>query len=433
MGTLRDLQGFLHTQVATLGDALEGLERLQGKYETFFQEVQRVRDLELEQIQRGVAEVAAAGEAAGGRVAEQAQRLVLFRARLAVLAEEAAGRFNEELARKRAELVALDAQAEGVRQEALALDEELRAENVALDREEEALKARVAELQTAIEAFNDRIRAMGRGFGFFWNLPRMGALRREREALVEEQGDVVARLEVLRARWSEAAAEGREREAEHRARWLEVRRTRDALARKLAVLEARRPELVARTALLAALREIPVPSGEPGVDDARCPRCGVRNLPQQRFCRICAVRLGDDRPDAAGSLVEAAELLGHCDRFERGVGACQELIGLLRGLVSGHERFLESVENMISSEARYASLSTLELDVPAEAVELAQGFVRVKVALRAAASRKRVEPLAFAAEVRTLVDEVIDAERVQQYFEGMGEALSSAADEQWPS
>jgi hypothetical protein len=124
---------------------------------------------------------------------------------------------------------------------------------------------------------------------------------------------------------------------------------------------------------------------------------------------------------------EIAELNLHHDRFEEGMTACQELIGLIRGLISGHEAFRESVVDMQSSQTKY-SLAVLDIDVPDGSVRYAQHFDELAKLLDTSLSQ---HPKELAKRFDSLVNDVFTEEAIQSYFETMGQELSRQADDQW--
>jgi hypothetical protein len=229
----------------------------------------------------------------------------------------------------------------------------------------------------------------------------------------------------LRLRWEEADREHAGSEAERREGWLEVERRAASVAATLEALEARRPEVVVRAAVERVLadrvRETSAEAVRP------CPRCETRNPEGSHFCSICAARLGDDRPDFAGSVEEMAELNRHFERFSTGMQAGQELIGLVRGLASGVEAFTTSVEDVLESEKKYP-LPKLDIDVPAASLEFGRSFDRLAEAVGDDLS---VHPVVFAERVRGLVDGVLTEDAIKAYFETMGEELSRQAEAQW--
>jgi len=414
MGRLKDFIAHLDAKIEAAAAIEKRLCALQEKYETYFAEIERVRESELEQLRLAIT--------TPGRELPAWLRDALEEARTKVARE-----LEEKVRKLRAELEAKRTEAEALRSTSAEEQRSLHRENTALDAEEEQLKAESAGLCTLIESFNDRIRSLGGGFGFFANLFKMRAIAEEKRALEEHQAALAARIEKLRERWHGVSTKHAEQETERRAAWVAKSAEAAAIQAKLEALEATRPQLLLRSTLEEVLLtrvEEPRPASE---GDPPCPRCKVPNPPAHFFCAICAQRLQPDRPDLEGSIEEIAQVNLHHRRFAKGMRAGQELIGLVRGLKSGLESFRKSVESVLDSEKRYP-LPKLQIEVPEESVKYGQHLED----LRATVSRDHsLHPAEFGATVDKLVREVFTEKRIKRYFETMGEELSREAKEQW--
>ena len=414
MAQLRDFRDYLEHRIATLAEVERGLTALAEKYETFFAEVTRVRESELQQL---TAHTLADRGALPGWFNER-----LDRAEAAVRAELEAT--LQEL--RDAHRARLD-EAADLRAESRQLEIEIHARNTDLDRHEELLKARNADLLDRIGQFNRRIRELGRGFGFFANLFRMRGLMRERRELEAEKADVLARIDALRVQWEHEEREHAEREQALQARWVEAETEAAGIKTKLDYLEGTGDRIVVRSTLERVLHELQQQPPEPGEGDPACPRCGTANPEQSRFCHICARRLAEDRPDFEGSIHEIAEINLHHARFSEGMQACQQIIGLVRGLLSGLRAFNESVEDMIRTQTRH-HLTTLQLDVPEASVTYGEQFDALRDVVRRDLS---LRPLPFARHVGQLVEQVYTEDQIKAFFETMGGELSRQAERQW--
>jgi hypothetical protein len=414
MGTLKDFREYLDGRRAVLGRAEKTLVALQEKYETFFGEVARVRESELGQLR----ELLRAGAGVPADLRGEVERATAEQAR----------RFDEKLAEIERQWSASQAKAEKVRCDSLSAEQQVRQANTTLDREEESLKTRSERLLAEIERHNAGIRELGRGFGFFWNLFRMRGVQTERRRLDREQADVVARIEALRLKWQEREREYVEREAQRKEEWVAARTEAATLASKAEHLKTARERLVERGALEKVLfgraPELPAPTAA----DPACPRCGQRNASAAHFCRICAQRLAGDRSDLAGSLAEIAEVNWHHERFAEGVRACQEIIGLVRGLNTGVVNFSRSVNDMLESQTQH-SLARLEIDVPAASVAYGKSFDELLALVEK--TDPSLHPLEFAGEIQKLVAQTFTEPRIKGFFEAMGSELSRQAKRQW--
>ena len=166
---------------------------------------------------------------------------------------------------------------------------------------------------------------------------------------------------------------------------------------------------------------------EAAADGQPCPRCQVANPDRAHFCHICAQRLTADRPDLAGSLEEVAELNHHFRRFQDGMRAGQEIIGLIRGIGSGIDALGESVDDMLASEKKYP-LPKLEIDVPAQARAWGQHLESFRDLVGRDLS---LHPQELVAAVSHVTTNVFTADAIQSYFEAIGEEMSRQAGVQW--
>ncbi len=414
MGNLKELRGYLRGRREVVG-ALEGdLCALQEKYEQFFQEVSQVREQELQQL---------TGHILADRAAlPEGFRVALDKAEVAVARE-----LDGKLKLLKAELATQHKRAEQLRQRSLRLEAALRKQNLELDQQEEQLKARNEDLLARVAAYNAQVAQLGRGWGFFANFFRLRALAAEREALAQQQQDLAARIEQLRQQWAAAAGQHQEEEQALQQRWREQHLAAGLLQAKLDALQATEAALRRRSVIERVLYDL-APDRRPGrAGDPLCPRCASPNPPENRFCQSCARRLGADRPDFAGSVEEMAELNLHHERFSQGMKACQEIIGLVRGLGAGIDAFSESVDKVLRTQRKH-SLRELEIDVPAESLAYGRRFDALRAELPAG---RTLHPVDFARQVRGVLDEVLTEAKIKAYFEAMGKELSRQADRQW--
>lgn len=415
MGRLKDFQEFLKARRDVVQRVEQQLCALQKKYESFFAEVDRARESEFDQLRAHIVAGYDGLPEALRKELEEARRL-------------AAEDLDRTLATLGARHTELRTEAGRKRDASRRAERGHRQRNEDLDAHEETLKARNEALLARLTEYNGRIRAMSRGFGFFANLFRMRALQRERAALDTEQADVAARIEALRVQWAEVDRDYAQKEAARQAEWVQLKTEADAVQAKLDHLRETRAAILDRTALELVLfaRRPDLPAPRDG--DPPCPRCARPNAAAAHFCHICGRRLRDDRPDLDGSLREVAEVNVHHERFAAGVKACQELIGLVRGLGSGIDAFTKSVADVKKSEDKYP-LPKLQIDVPAEA----QAWSAHLDALLRSVSEKdtSLHPKEFADGVQGLVAKTFTEAAIRRWFESMGEELSRQAERQW--
>lgn len=414
MGGLTGFQSFVMDRRKVLEDVEARLCAVQSHYEDFFAQIGRIKESELDQlealVQRRRSDLPTWLAGALQRVGPEVEAEV--DARIQALAAERDEQRDT---------------AENLREHSLQLEAEIHARNVSLDGREEDLKTRNEALLARVERYNRKIREMSGGFGFFYNILDVRKLRRERLELDREQADVAAHIENLRDRWRKAEAAYTESEDARRAAWQDARNLAAQIQTRLQWLTDSRERVVYRTTLERAMGDNPSPQPTARGGERVCPGCGYGNPDQGILCQACGARLGEDRADLEGSLAEIAAAVHVHDAFSAGMAASQQLIGLIRGLISGHEAFVESVQDMLDTQTRYP-VSVLEIDVPDRSVAYAALFSELRDSL---AEDRQEHPLDFAARAEDLLDGRLSEETISDYFEGMGEALSKAAEAQW--
>ncbi|RME29500.1 MAG: hypothetical protein D6806_01240 [Deltaproteobacteria bacterium] len=414
MGSLEKFRKYLKEKERLLSGVQKRLQGMLENYENHLAEVSKAREAELGQLARLIA------DRADGVPEDFLRKIEVERERQKRLLDQKIG----TLRKKRQQL--LD-KAEELRTKSLDAERKLKKQNSALDAEEEKLKARSRALMAEVEEHNRKIREMGKGFGFFKNLPAMRRLQHEKERLEQELEDLGARIEKLRARWRELSEGHAEDERKRRTEWVRLETEADAVGAKIEHLEQNSERIVDRSALEAVLLELEAPVLDPAPDDPECPRCGTRNCRKNHFCMACAARLGEDRPDFAGSIEEVAELNHHHRRFTKGLAVCQEAVALVRGVTSGLRAMLKSVEEMIYSQNRYG-LAPLRIDVPAECVEFGKVFDELDEKVKDA---QGIHPLKVAEALEPIVKERLGEQQLKKWFERMGEELNRRASAQW--
>jgi len=414
MAGLTDFEAFVLGRCRVVEKIEQRLCAIQEHYEDFYAEVTRVKEGELDQLEE------------------------LVHRRRDSLPDWLADALDKERPAVEKELdertEALRAQAAEVRQAAEAgrlkssqEEREIHARNQSLDDKEEALKARNEELLKRIAGYNARIREMSSGFGFFSNLMLVRRMRTERQELDREQADVAAHIDLLRSKWASAEAVFVKTEEERQSAWVAARSATAEVETRLQWLEDSRERVLYRTTLQRAIGRHPGVELKSGRDDQPCPRCEYANPREAHLCQVCGNRLLDDDPGLEGSLTEIAEAVRIHETFTEGMAACQGIIGLMRGLKSGHDAFVSSVQDMLDTQNRYP-VSVLEIDVPGKAVAYGAIFDEV---LQTLPEGKHRHPVVFAEEVEQLLAGRLGEEAIQTYFETMGEELTRCADAQW--
>jgi len=399
MGSLSEFRKFIEAKIEQIKALEEKLDGYQQKFESFFQEVERVRESEFGQLEAHL-------------VKDRDSLPKDFLKAVDKHWRDEKTLFEEKLEDLRTRHRALLDAAEAARSTSLEAERAVRERNKSLDGEEEALKTRAADLMARVEAHNDRIRDLGWGFGFLANYFKMRGLAAENKVLKREQREVAATIEKLRKeQWEDGVAEAA------------------AVQTKIEYLESVRDRVIQRGAFEKLLFERRPDLTAPQADDARCPRCAQPNPSDHHFCHVCAQRLKEDRPDFEGSLLEMAELNHHHKRFSEGMKTNQEVIGLLRGVRSGLEAFQASVDDMMQSQRKY-SLGKLDVEVPDSCLAFDAHFDQLKDTLEKD-ENLHLHPLDFGALMKEQVDRVFSEEAIKAYFEALGEELNTKAKAQW--
>lgn len=414
---MADLAAFLayvkdrRSVVARIEKRLLGLQQ---QYETFFQEVSRARESELGQLSQAISTQRASLPPEIDRALGAAQA-------------EVERETDEKVRALREKVEETERAADEVREESLKTEAAVHARNTDLDSREEALKARNAELMSRIRSYNQRIKQLGGGFGFLSNFFAMRGLHEERRAIDREQADVAAQIDRLRAAWARVEADHAANEEALRRKWVERSAEAAALRTKLEYLESSRQRIVTRSTLERVLFQIGAQRALGGPEDPKCHRCSRPNPPENHFCAYCAQRLGEDRPDFAGSWEEIAEINHHHAVFSQGMQACQEIIGLVRGLGSGLDNFSRSVSEMHASQVRH-SLAKLRIGVPQASVTYGQNFELLD---RTLTMPEVQHPLELSRQARAFIERTFTEPNIKAFFETMGEELSRQAKAQW--
>lgn len=414
MGRLKDFHGYLEERRALLSEVEQHLCKLQEKYESHFSEITKVRDNEFKQLREII-------------LTNRAKLPGDFNRALDENLKKQERQFDSKLADLKQERDQLQKKAEEKRKASAKAEKAVRRSNVNLDREEEALKARNQKLLTQIAEFNRRIKEMNKGFGFFTNLFKMRSLQKERKLIDQEQADIAARIDRLRQRWQEREARHHDKETKYRSEWVDLSTEAAAVQTKIEYLESSKTRIIQRSAMEGVLFDMQPALQEPKQGDPPCPRCKMPNPQSHRFCHICAIRLTKDRPDFKGSIGEIAEVNIHHARFSEGMQASQEIIGLVRGLKSGLDAFMKSVDDVMDSERRYP-LPKLKISVPKKSKSYGKHFDGLK---QIAAADLGLHPKAFAKKIQIMTSEIFTENRIKDYFETMGNELSRQADSQW--
>lgn len=414
MGGLTQFKQYLDERYTILNDLENRLCKLQSKYEDYFAEIAKVRESELQQLTEHI-------------LADRSRLPEWFNQKLDAAQADLEQEFDEQLNDLKAKREKILQGAEKARQNSFKAEKKIKADNHLLDSEEEQLKARNEKLLKNITAYNKRIKSLNKGFGFFSNFFKMKQLAAEKKVLDDEQADIAARIESLRSRWQQSSSSYENSEEDLQAQWIKAETEAAALSAKIQALRLAHPKMMVRSTIQRVLHQQERKPPYAGEGDPACPRCKMPNRADNHFCYFCAQRLGDDNPDFEGSLEEISEINRHFQRFSDGMMSCQEIIGLVRGLLSGIKAFTQSVKDMQTSAVKY-DLPILDIKIPKASLDYGGNFDRLSNTLNKDLS---MHPKLFASQVNTMIDFIFTEEQIMNYFESMGEELNRKAEARW--
>jgi len=301
------------------------------------------------------------------------------------LQEEHAKLLSDELARRQsADNLILEAQ----RQLA-----HLRDENPILNQQEEGLKARRQDMEMELARLDAEIKNLPWfPLGWLTNMAKRGRLGKERDQLVQNINSMTEAIRKVRAKWQEEKKSLQESQTTLRSQWQAQSVETAQLLGRLEYLEGNLSALVKRNAAqnwLSGLTELPVASG-PWKD-----------------------RLGP-----------LTELNRSKVAYEKGLTSVAEMLGLLKGLGEGMDRFIRSLGTVYEEQRRYK--------LPALTVELSDAVTSFHATWPDIQSKVKDEkylgahPLEFSKRVDGVIREPLPEAVIQKMFEDMGAALNLA-------
>ena len=271
----------------------------------------------------------------------------------------------------------------------------LRSSNPELDAQEENLKARIAEIDDQVEAVTQQRRTLSFfPLGWLTNMGkrrrlgrRRGELETRREALVRERDEV-------REEWVRRKKEAAETQTALQQRWQEASVSASEKQARLDYLEANLEDLGRRRGLEQTLITLVEPPPDGG-------------------------RLGK-------ALTAMVELNQSKDAYEEGLRTVAEVLGLLKGLHEGSNRFLQSVGKVYEEQRRY-NLKQLTIHLPGHVVQFLSAWKPFRELVKDEKYLGR-HPLEFSSQVRDFTAQHLSDEKIESAFVTMGEALKRATD-----
>jgi hypothetical protein len=269
----------------------------------------------------------------------------------------------------------------------------LRQQNPILNQQEEELKARQARLRDDIQRLDHEIRAQS-GLPFRWLLGagKRGTLHKEQQKLSGNLQSVTDGVRLVRERWQAEKVALQNGQTELQQKW-------DVLSTEIAQLQAKLDYLKA-------------------------------NLDQEVKRGAAQRLLGDlqEAPPVEGPwnerLTKQVDLNHNRSNYEAGLTAVAEMLGVLKGLGEGMDRFQRSVATVYEEQRRYR-LASINLQLSDAVTSLHSAWP----AFQAKIKDERymgTHPLEFHQRVQDFVRDRLNEDSIKRMFEDMGNALNRA-------
>lgn len=269
----------------------------------------------------------------------------------------------------------------------------LREQNPILNQQEEELKGRQGSLRDEIELLDEQYTRLGRGLvGRIANMGRRRRIHEQRAQLVSNINDLTRGIDAVRLRWQTEKTKLQEKQANLRASWQGLTVDTAQLESRSELLTVTLDEQARQNAarkMLLEIKEVPAGAG-----------------------------VWQDR------LAPLAELNRSRTNYEMGLRSVAELLGLLKGLGEGMDRFTKSVGTVYEEQRRY-SLAPLEIRLS----DTVTSFHGLWPELRAKVKDEKylgAHPLEFSQNVQSFISGRLQDKAIQAMFEELGAALNRA-------
>jgi len=273
----------------------------------------------------------------------------------------------------------------------------LRDENPILNQQEEQLKARRASLAREIDDLDAELKQMGCfPLGWLTNFLKRRRLRQQRAQLAGNLETLDTGIRVVREKWQAKKKEVQATQAELQSKWQALSVELSQLQARLDDLTANIDDLAKRTAaqnLLGNLKELPVSAGP-----------------------------WKDR------LAPLVELQRNKSNYEVGLTTVAEILGLLKGLGEGMDRFGRSVATVYDEQKRY-KLAMPKLTLPDSVTSLHTVWPEFQARVKDE-RYLGTHPLEFSQRAKEVVQQRLTEAAIKRMFEDMGSALTKAT-KQW--
>jgi chromosome segregation ATPase len=270
---------------------------------------------------------------------------------------------------------------------------QLRQQNPILNEQEEQLKARRASIEREIQRLDNELKRLGCfPIGWLTNYFRRRRLLTQRRKLAENLEAINRGIRAVRAKWQEEKKRLQESQAELQRQW-------QALSVEVAQLQARLDDLTAN----------------------------IEEYSKQRAARNWLSNLQDlpatDEPWRE-RLAPLVELNRKKVQYEAGLTSVAEILGLLKGLGEGMDRFIRSVATVYEEQQRY-KLPELRLNLS----DAVTSFHAIWPDFQAKVKDEKylgAHPLEFSQRIKEVVQQKLHESAIQKMFEDMGNALTEA-------
>ena len=269
----------------------------------------------------------------------------------------------------------------------------LRESNPTLNEREEQTKANLLSLADKIAALSDQIEeSSGGAFGGLKNAGKLRRLRATRKSLRTKHDKANVQLAEVRSQWEKKQKEVEEEQIRLRQAWQEATVAASQAQARFDYLSQNIDELSLRKGIERTVADME----EPAVKDG----------------------------EMGQALQSMAELNGTKGAYEKGLTSVAEMLGLLKGVREGMERFRQSVDKVYEEQERF-NLKPLVVGVSSGVI----GFHRAWKDLRELVKDEKFlgrHPLEFSKRVTEFRSARFTDDAVQNMFEDMGSALTRA-------
>lgn len=300
---------------------------------------------------------------------------------------------EEEIAKLEPEIAEKRGSGDALIQEAQRRVADLRKQNPILDQQEEQLKARHAALQGELEQLDAEIKKLNRfPIGWLTNAIKVRRLRKQRLVVFKNIGAYEKGVRTVRKKWQADKKALQDKQADLRNTW-------QVLSVEVSQLQSRLDHLTA-------------------------------NIDQQAKQNAAQRLLSDlqELPTGTGSWKPRLDPLVELNRneaiYRTGLRTVSEILGLLKGLGEGLDRFILSVGTVYEEQRRY-KLSPLKVRLPTAVTTFHDIWPEFQSKVK---DEKYLgtHPLEFSQRVEDFTRERLSEKAIKLMFKDMGDALTKA-------